>query len=98
MIMSELSVNQIKFIELEKKKEEVKKYFEELTKATEALAEELGIDGMFQDPTDNTVFKIVKPEGKWVVFDKFSYIRTKREGELRGTLSVVKAREAGYDV
>jgi hypothetical protein len=86
------------FIELERKKEEVKKYFEELSAATQAVAEEFGTEVFFQDPTDNTVYQIVVPEGKFVSFDKFGYVRTKREGEARGSLSVKKAQEAGFDV
>ena len=89
---------QERFVQLEKKKETIKLYFKELKEATEALAEELGVDGTFQDPEDGTVFQIVEPEGKFVTFEKVSYLRTKREGEKRGTLSIVKAKEAGYEV
>lgn len=87
-----------RFIELERKKEEVKKYFEELSAATEAVVQEIGVDTFFQDPTDGTVYQMVVPEGRFVAFDKYSYIRTKREGETRGSLSVKKAEEAGFDI
>jgi hypothetical protein len=88
---------QIKFVELEKKKEEVKKYFEELKLATEALAKEIGINGHFQDH-EGTVYQIVEPEGKFVQFDRVSYIRTRRSHEKRGDLSLTKAKELGYEV
>ena len=89
---------QERFVQLEKKKETVKLYFQELKEATDALAQELGIGGTFQDLEDGTVFQVVEPDGKFVTFEKISYIRTKREGEKRGTLSIVKAREAGFNV
>lgn len=91
-----MTENQKRFIELEKKKEEVKRYFEELKIATEAVAKEVGVNGYFQDPSDGTVFKIVEPEGKFVSFDKISYVRTRRSHEKRGDLSLKEATEAGF--
>lgn len=85
------------FIELERKKEEVKKYFDELAEATQALVKHVGVDGYFQD-TDGVVYKIVVPEGKFVHFEKYSYVRTKREGEKRGSLSMKEAKEQGFEV
>lgn len=87
-----------KFIELEKKKEEVKKYFDELQASIEAVVAEVGVGGMFQDPADGTVFKMTVPDGRFVHFDKLSYDRTKREGESRGSLSVKEAEAAGFKV
>ena len=87
-----------KFLELERRKEEVKKYFDELQAALEAVSAEVGVGGMFQDPSDGTVFKVEIPDGRFVKFDKIGYVRTKREGEVRGSLSVKEAREAGFDV
>ena len=93
-----LTPAQAKFIELEKKKAEVKKYFDELQTAIEAVVKEVGIDQYFQDPTDGTVFKTVIPEGRFVHFDKFGYKRTKRADEKRGDLSMKEAKEAGFDL
>jgi hypothetical protein len=93
-----LTEKQMKFLSLEKRKEEVKKFFDELKQANEELAAEIGIGGMFQDPSDGTVFKMVIPEGKFVNFDKVGYVRTKREGEERGTLAAKAAEEAGYSL
>jgi hypothetical protein len=87
-----------KFLELERKKSEVKKFFEELKEATEAVAKEIGINGFFQDPSDGTVFKIVIPEGRFVAFDHIGYVRTRRADEKRGDLSLKEAQEAGFDV
>ena len=88
---------QIKFVELEKKKEEVKKYFDELKQATEVLAKEIGINGYFQD-AEGTVYKVVIPEGRFVAFDKISYVRTRRSHEKRGDLSLKEAEAAGFKV
>jgi hypothetical protein len=89
---------QKKFVELEKKKEEVKKYFDELKTAIEAVSKEIGVNGYFQDPSDGTVFKIVEPEGKYVTYDRISYVRTRRVSEKRGDLSLKEAKEAGFSV
>lgn len=93
-----LSQAQIKFIELEKQKEKVKKFFEELKAANEEVAKEVGIGGMFQDPSDGTVFKVVIPDGKFVAFEKIGYKRTRRQHEERGDLSLKEAEAAGFKV
>jgi hypothetical protein len=85
------------FVALEKKKEEVKKYFEDLQKALEAVKLEIGIDGMFQDE-QGTVYKVVIPEGRFVAFDKIGYERTRRQGERAGSLSLKEAQSRGFMV
>lgn len=92
-----MTPSQEKFVQLEKRKEEIKKYFEELKVATEAVAAEIGINGYFQD-NDGTVYKIIEPEGRFVSFDKISYVRTRRMDEKRGDLSLKEAEEAGFMV
>ena len=81
----------------EKKKDEIKKYFEELQMAISAVEAEIGINGMFQDE-QGTVYKIVVPEGRYVAFDKLSYERTRRTGERAGSLSLKEAQAAGFVV
>lgn len=88
---------QKKFVELEKKKEEVKKYFDDLQAAIAAVVKEDGVDSYFL-ADDGTVYKVVEAEGRWINFDKYSYLRTKRPGEERGTLSLKDAREHGFQV
>ncbi len=88
-----------KFIELDKKKTEVKKYFEELQEATEAVAKEVGVDGHFQDE-EGTVYKVVVPAGRFVKFEQIGCQRTRRAflDEKKGDLSLTAARELGYVV
>jgi hypothetical protein len=88
---------QKRFVELENQKEQVRKFFDVLKEATEAVAAEIGINGYFQD-SEGTVYKVVIPEGKFVTFDKISYVRTRRLDEKRGDLSLKEAEEAGFSV
>jgi len=85
-----------RFIELERKKTDIKRYFEELNEALEAVVAEAGVGTYFQDPSDGTVFKLLVPEGKFVHFERFGYHRTKRGDEKRGDLSMKEAQEAGF--
>jgi len=88
-----------KFIELDKKKAEVKKFFDEYKEAIEAVIEEQGLGAHFQD-ADGTVYQTAIPEGRFVAFDKFTVNRTRRIDldEKKGTLSLSGARELGYEV
>ena len=88
-----------RFIELERKKADVKKYFEELSKATEEVIKEVGVGAYFQD-NDGVVYKTVIPDGRFVNYEKFGYNRTRRAflGEKRGDLSLKEAQEAGFTV
>lgn len=88
---------QEKFVKLEKQKEEVKRYFEQLELAVKELSTEIGVNGYFQD-NEGTVYKVVVPEGKFVRFEKLSYVRTRRTDEKRGDLSIKEAEEAGFAV
>ncbi len=86
---------QKRFVELERQKETVKKYFDELSAATEAVSKEIGVNGFFQDEA-GIVYKVVIPEGKFVHFEKISYVRTRRPHEKRGDLSMKEAEGAGF--
>lgn len=85
---------QERFVELEKQR---KVFLEGFDAALQAVAEEVGVDGYFQDG-DRVVYKITVPTGRYVKFDTVSYVRTKRNGEEKGSLSIKEAKEAGYDV
>ncbi len=85
-----------KFLALEAKKAEAKKYWEELDAATEAVKAEIGLNSYFQDPATGCVYKIVKPEGRFVEYKDVGYVRTKKPDEKRGDLSMKEAEEAGF--
>ncbi len=88
-----------KFLELDRKKAEVKQYFEDLRVATEALAKEIGVGGSFQD-NEGVVYQVVIPTGRFVQFEQIGCNRTRRisADEKKGTLSLKAARELGYKV
>ena len=92
-----MSPAQKRFVELEKQKEQVKQYFENLKLAVEEVKAEVGVNGYFQDD-EGTVYKIVVPDGKYVNFEHISYVRTRRLNEKRGDLSLKEAEEAGFTV
>jgi len=87
----------LKLIELDRRKDEVKKFFEEYKETLEALVKEYGVGHAFQDDA-GIVYQLAEANGKWVAFDKFNLERTKREGEKAGTLSVKRAQELGFEV
>jgi hypothetical protein len=95
--MSNLTPAIQRFIELERKKSEVKKYFDELSAALETVVAEIGVNSYFQD-MDGTVYKTTIPDGRFVYYEKFSYARTRRADEKRGDLSLKEAQEAGFEV
>jgi hypothetical protein len=90
---------QKKFVSLEKQKEQIKKFFDDLNNAVLAVQAEVGLNGYFQDE-EGTVYKIVEPDGKYVQYDKVSYLRTRRLSEERSPLPLAlkEAEAAGYNV
>lgn len=88
---------QKRFVELERKKDEIKKYYEEFEAALKALIDEQGLNSFFQDD-EGVVYKLVECDGRFVKFDKFTYNRTRRTGETRGSLSMKEAKEHGFKV
>ncbi len=66
----------------------------------EEEARKLGLGFMFQDPVTGAVYKIVRPEGRFVTFPEIGYVRTriKANGEKQGSLSLGDARDAGFEV
>ena len=92
-----LTDSQRQLIKLDKKKLEVKEFFDQYTEALQAVVEEHGLGGFFQDE-EGTVYTTVIPEGKFMYFDKLACHRTRRlsADEKKGDLSLTKAREAGF--
>jgi hypothetical protein len=82
-------------VALEKQKQEVKKFYENLKEATEALVKESGVGSYFIDE-EGIVYGIIEPEGRFIYYEKYDVIRTRRPGETRGTLSLKEAKERGF--
>lgn len=96
--MPKLTPAEQKVVDLDRKYSEViKPYFTERREALEALAKETKVGHMFQDDED-VVYKVVEPTGTFVTFEKLAVDRTRRSDEKSGTLSLTKAREAGFTV
>lgn len=93
-----LTDQQQKFIEVSKQLELLKEQRKEIGSQLEELANQIGVGSSFQDPEDKTVFEIVVPDGKYMYFDKIDYVRTRREGERSGSLSLKRAKELGYEL
>lgn len=88
---------QKRLVELDKKKDEIKKFHDDLSAAVEAVIVESGVGSYFQDD-DGTVYKTVVPDGKFVYFEKHSYVRTRRSTEKQGSLSLKEAEEHGFTI
>ena len=93
-----LTDEQKKFVELSKKMENLKNELKEVGTEIEGLLTEIGVGKSFQDPEDGVVFEITVPTGTFVNFRKIDYERTKRTGEARGSLSMARAKELGFQV
>lgn len=93
-----LTDEQKTFIELSKRVEGLKNELKEIAPQLEELLAKIGVGSSFQDPQDNTVFEIVVPRGTFVGFKTIDYERTKREGEVKGSLSVKRAKELGFEL
>jgi predicted metal-dependent phosphotriesterase family hydrolase len=87
---------QEELIELSKQYEAGKEAMKILKQKMLAVMTQIGVGNHFQDPADNTVFQIVKPTGTFISFDDLGYERTKRTGEVKGSMSMKKAQELGY--
>lgn len=89
---SGLTVAQQRLVDLDIRKKEIEEYYKLLEATLSEVAQEVGLNGYFQ-ADDGTIYKIVKPEGRFVMFKDLEYLRTKREGESRGTLSRKEGEE-----
>lgn len=87
---------QKRIYQMERRKAEVKKFFEEYEALLAEVEEEFGLSYHFQDE-DGHVYQTVQPEWKNVRMEHFGIIRTRFEGERAGTLSMPKAKELGYE-
>ena len=92
-----LTDRQRRFVELDKKKAELKEFAEQYSTAVSELVTEMGLNSTFQD-SEGTVYQTAECDGKFVYFDKFEIKRTRRVGERAGSLSLKAAKELGFKV
>lgn len=86
-----------RILELEKIKiKAIKPFYEEYDQVCTGLHILLGENAYFQ--SEKTIFKTVIPDGKFVKFERYGIVRTRFEGETKGSLSMKEAREAGFTV
>lgn len=87
---------QKKFLEISKRYEALKEEMKALAPTLEELMIEIGQGVMFQDPESMLVYKIEVPTGTYIQFKKIDYVRTKKAGETKGSLSKSDAEAAGF--
>lgn len=79
------------------RKAEARKILEDCATVNKALFEMTGPGYMFQD-ADGTVYKTEVCDGKFVYFEPVEIKRTRRTGEVKGTLSMKEAEAAGFQL
>ena len=89
---------QAKFLEISKRLEILREEVKALKPTLEELMLEIGVGSMFQDTETMLVYLIEEPTGTFITFDKVAYKRTKKVGEVKGSLSKSDAEAAGFTV
>lgn len=87
---------QQKFVALAKKREDLVRQLKQANQDLYNVINELPLGEMFQDPSDGVVYQIVVPAGTYVEYKSLDYVRTRREGEQKGSLSMKEAEAAGF--
>jgi hypothetical protein len=87
---------QAKFLELAKYYEQLKEKIDEVRTEMDGVMRDLGIGTTFQDPDTLTVYRVVKPQGRFVYYHELDYVRTAQEGERAGSLSKKEAEGLGF--
>ena len=95
--MKPMTDTQRRLFQLDLRKAEIEKYYEDLEQAIKDVEAENGINSYFQG-SDGVVYKIVKPTGTFVSYKDLNYVRTKRADEARGSLSAKEATAQGFTV
>lgn len=94
--MNELTNYQQKFLELVERIEKGQKLLRDLNKEFDELMRQMPIGEMFQNPKDAVVYQVIIPAGRYIEYKTIDYIRTRKEGERQGSLSIKAAQEAGF--
>lgn len=90
-----MTEKQKQFVKLEKLRDAAKQVFTDLNTALREVVNESGTEAYFQDE-EGTVYKTTVPKGRWVEYESVSYLRTRRNDEDKGSLSIKEAEEAGF--
>jgi hypothetical protein len=86
-----------KFIELALQEERLQEQLNQVRSELKQVMTELKEGTYIQDEATLTVYKIVKPQGRFVYYSDLDYKRTALEGEKGGNvLSKKEAQEAGF--
>lgn len=89
--------NQKKIVELVEKVEALSKESREVWGGLNNLLMQEGEGTLFQ-ADDKTVYKVVVPPGTYIDYERIGYLRTRKAGETKGSLSMKEAQEAGFVV
>ena len=87
---------QIKFLEISKRIEVLKEEMKALYPTLDELMTEVGVGEIFQDPETMLVYQVIVPKGTFIPFNPIGYVRTKKIGETKGSLSKKDAEAAGF--
>lgn len=86
------------FIDLVNEYETLKERLKDSRSKLDALALEIGEGTYLQDPSSGVVLKICVPSGTFIEYKRIDYVRTRKAGEDRGSLSLKEAKAAGFEV
>lgn len=89
---------QQRLVELADQKEAIVEQLKKIDAELAVEATALGVNEIFQNPETGVVYKTIVPAGTYVTFKEIDYVRTRKEGETRGSLSMKEAEAAGFSV
>lgn len=90
-----MTESQMKIVSLIEAREELTKNLKAVHAELDPLLRTEGEGAMFQD-TEGIVYRISVPTGTFVEFRTIGYDRTRKKGEVKGTLSMKDAEAAGF--
>lgn len=124
MVAGQMTEAQCRVVLLDRRKSEIKAYYEEAEAAMKAAREEFEVaalreiiagdeseaeeklfgeqnpvdaEGPFWQDEEGIVYGVKAAKGKYVMFARHEVVRTKREDEKSGDLSLTEARERGFE-
>lgn len=85
------------YVELDLEEQAHRAFYKARSAAASRIVELVGVGGHFQDAA-GTVYEVTPVTGKFVHFTPYEAARTRRGEEVRGSLSLERAEELGYEV